>query len=126
MIKQQLMSPAVALYHWRENKMSMDKVLSHTGYSRWSDLAADHAEAIENQKIVMQDMMMSPADRQREEDVDAVWREFGDYMREMVPPSDYPIEIERLLPLIVATRQIEDAARSKPFRDAVKRRNCLQ
>lgn len=48
MIKQQIMSPAVALMHWRENKMSMDKVLSHTGYVRWSDLAAHHTEALEN------------------------------------------------------------------------------
>ena len=67
---------------------------------------------------------MSPDERQREEDVDAVWREFGDYMREYVQPSEYHEEIERLLPLIVATRQMHDAARSRPFRDAVHRRKA--
>lgn len=118
------MSPAVALYHWRVHGMSMDKVLSHTGYVRWADLAADHAEAMANEEIAMQDMMMSPDERQREEDVEAVWERCGDYLREMVPPSEYQDEIERLLPLIKKTRQMQDAARSRPFRDAVRRRQA--
>ncbi|MBY3044857.1 hypothetical protein [Rhizobium leguminosarum] len=122
MIKQQMMSPAVALYHWRVNGMSMQKVLSHTGYSRWSDLAEHHTEALENQEIAMQDMLMSPEERQREEDVEAVWERCGDYLREMVSPAEYADEIERLLPLIKSTRQMMHSARSKPFRDAVKRR----
>ncbi len=122
MIKQQMMSPAIALMHWRENGMSMDKVLSHTGYVRWSDLAADHQEALQNQEMAVQDMMMSPADRQREDDVEAVWERHGDYLREFIPPAEYDEEIERLLPLIKKTRQLQDAARSRPFRDAVRRR----
>lgn len=122
MIKQQMMSPTVALMHWRENGMSMDKVLSHTGYARWSDLASDHAEALQNQEIAVQDMLMSPADRQREEDVEAVWDQHGDFLREFVPPPEYDEEIERLLPLIKKTRQLQNAAKSKPFRDAVRRR----
>ncbi len=126
MIKQQLMSPTVALMHWRENKMTMDKVLSHTGYVRWSDLASDHSEALENEEIATQDMMMSPADRQREEDVEAVWERHGDYLREFIPPAEYDEEIERLLPLVKKTRQQMNAARAKPFRDAVRRRNLLQ
>jgi len=126
MIKQQLMSPAVALMHWRENKMSVDKVLSHTGYVRWSDLAADHAEALENQETAMQDLLMSPEEREREEDVAEVWDQHGDFLREFVPPAEYDDEIERLLPLIKSTRQSIDAARSKPFRDAVRRRKTIQ
>ncbi|MNT84906.1 hypothetical protein D3C72_2250010 [compost metagenome] len=102
----------------------MNKALSHTGYVRWSDLAADHTEALENQETAMQDMLMSPAERQREEDVEAVWERCGDYLREMVPPNEYAEEIERLLPLIKSTRQSNDVARSKPFRDAVKRRQA--
>ncbi len=124
MIKQQLMSPSVALYHWRVNGMSMAQVLSHTGYYRWSDLAADHQEALQNQEMAVQDMMMSAADRQREEDVEAVWDQHGDYLREMVPPAEYDQEIERLLPLVKKTRQQMNAARSKPFRDAVRRRQA--
>lgn len=124
MIKQQMMSPAVALYHWRMHGMSMDKVLSHTGYVRWSDLAAHHTEALENQEAAMQDMLMSPKERQREEDVEAVWQQCGDYLREMVPPHEYGDEIERLLPLIKKTRQMMNAARSRPFRDAVRRRQA--
>ncbi|MDX0503622.1 hypothetical protein GOC80_13400 [Sinorhizobium medicae] len=126
MIKQQMMSPAVALYHWRVHGMSMAQVLSHTGYVRWSDLAADHAEALENQENAMQNMLMSPEERQREEDVEALWERYGDYLREMVPPAEYADEIERLLPVIISTRQLNDAARSKPFRDAVRRRKLLQ
>ena len=126
MIKQQMMSPAVALMHWRENGMSMAQVLSHTGYVRWSDLAADHAEALENEEIAKQDRLMSPDERQREEDVEAVWDRHGDYLREFVSPSEYDEEIERLLPLIKKTRQMQNAARSKPFRDAVRRRQQHQ
>ncbi|TAX58902.1 hypothetical protein ELI02_02050 [Rhizobium leguminosarum] len=126
MIKQQLMSPAVALYHWRVHGMSMAQVLSHTGYVRWSDLAADHDEALANEETAQQDMLMSPEERQREEDVEAVWQQFGDYLREMVPPPEYDDEIERLLPLIKKTRQMQNAARSKPFRDAIKRRRQYQ
>lgn len=122
MIKQQLMSPSKALYHWLVDGMSMKQVLSQTGYSRWSDLAADHIDALENEEMARQDRMMSPEERQREEDVDAVWAEFGDYLREMVPPAEYDAEIERLRALIVSTRQAKTAAMSKPFRDAVKRR----
>lgn len=124
MIKQQTMSPAVALVHWREYGMSMDKVVSHTGYARWSDLASDHQEALQNQEIAVQDMLMSSADRQREEDVEAVWDQHGDFLREFVPPSEYDDEIERLLPLVKKTRQQMNAAKSKPFRDAVRRRRA--
>lgn len=126
MIKQQMMSPAIALYHWRVNGMSMDKVLSHTGYVRWSDLAADHSEALDNEQTAKQDMLMAPADRQREEDVEAVWERCGDYLREMVPPAEYDQEIERLLPLMRSARRQMNAARSKPFRDAVRRRQQYQ
>ena len=126
MIKQVMMSPAMALYHWRENKMSIDKVLSHTGFKRWSDLHEEYVYDQIAREWAEDDMLMTPQERQREEDVEAVWTEFGDYLREMVPPSQYELEIERLLPLVIATRRIEDAARSKPFRDAVKRRNSLQ
>jgi len=126
MIKQQLMSPAIALYNWRENGMSMEKVLSHTGFTRWSELYDELSDQLESTELALQDHMMSPEERQREEDVEAVWQEFGDYMREFVPPSEYELEIERLLPLVIATRQIEDAARSRHFRDAVRRRKALQ
>lgn len=122
MIKQQTMSPAIALYHWCENGMSIDKVLSHTGFRSIGELYQNFADDMENQEAALQDRMMSPAERQREEDVEAVWSEYGDYLREFVPPNEYEDEIERLLPLIKTTRQIENAARSKPFRDAVRRR----
>ncbi|MGI0524026.1 hypothetical protein [Rhizobium giardinii] len=122
MIKQQLMSPSMALYYWREKGMSMEQVLSHTGYSRWSDLAADHIDALESEEMALQDRMMSPDERQREEDIEAVWCEFGDYLKEFVPPAEYDDEIERLLPLVIATRQADAAAMSRPFRDAVRRR----
>jgi hypothetical protein len=126
MIKQVYMSPSKALHHWIVDSMTIEQVLSQTGYTRWSDLSADHIDALESTEFARQDLMMSPEERQREEDVEAVWTEFGDYMREMVPPGEYELEIERLLPLIVATRKIEDAARSKPFRDSVARRNSRQ
>lgn len=122
MIKQQLMSPSKALYHWLVDGMSMEQVLTQTGYTRWSDLSADHVEALESEEMARQDRMMSPGERQREEDVEALWSEFGDYLREFVPPSEYQDEIERLLPLVKTTRHMENAARSKPFRDAVRRR----
>lgn len=124
MIKQQMMSPSKALYHWLVDGMTMKQVLSQTGYTRWADLAADHVDALESTEMARQDQMMSPEERQRDEDVDAVWLEFGDYMREFVPPAEYSEEIERLLPLVRTTRQIENAARSRPFRDAVKRRKA--
>lgn len=124
MIKQQMMSPALALYHWLVHGMSMAQVLSHTDYARWSDLAADHSEALQNQEMAVQDMMMSPEERQREEDVEAVWERHGDYLREFIPPTEYGEEIERLLSLKKNTRQQMNAARSKPFRDAVRRRRA--
>lgn len=126
MIKQVYVSPAKALYHWIVDGMTMEQVLSQTGYTKWSDLSADHIDALESTELALQDRIMTHEDHQREEDVDAVWSEFGDYLREMVPPGEYELEIERLLPLIVATRQIEDAARSIPFRDSVARRNSRQ
>lgn len=122
MIKQQFMSPAMALYYWREKKMSIDKVLSHTGFCSIGELYETFNEEQESTDAARLDRMMSPAELQREEDVEAVWAEFGDYMREMVPPSEYQDEIERLLPLIKTTRQIENAAKSKPFHDAIRRR----
>lgn len=122
MIKQQMMSPSKALYHWLVDGMTMKQVLSQTGYTRWADLAADHVDALESEEMARQDRMMSPGERQREEDVEALWSEFGDYLREFVPPSEYQDEIERLLPLVKTTRQMENTARSKPFRDAVRRR----
>lgn len=122
MIRQQLMSPSKALYCWREKGMSMDKVLSHTGFTRWSELFAEHTYDLIAEEMAKADMMMTPEERQREEDVVEVWNEFGDYLREMVPPSDYEEEIERLLPLVRTTRQIQDAARSQGFLDAVRRR----
>jgi hypothetical protein len=126
MIKQVYMSPSKALYHWLVDGMSMVQVLTQTGYKRWSDLSADHVAALESEEMARQDRMMLPAERQREEDVDAVWVEYGDYLKEFVPPYEYQDEIERLLPLIKTTRQMQDAARSKPFRDAVKRRRQYQ
>ncbi|MBY3594179.1 hypothetical protein HJA87_30585 [Rhizobium bangladeshense] len=122
MIKQVMMSPSKALHHWLVDGMSREQVLSQTGYSRWADLAADHIEALESTEMAMRDRMMSPDDHQREEDIEAVWAEFGDYLKEFVPPYEYDQEIERLLPLIKTTRQMENAARSKPFRNAVRRR----
>lgn len=125
MIRQQMMSPAVALHHWAVDTMTIDKVLSHTGFRCLGELYDRYLEDLQNHLMALEDKYMTPEERQREEDVDKVWLEFGDYMREFVQPSEYHEEIERLLPLIKTTRQIEDAARSKPFRDAVKRRKGL-
>lgn len=124
MIKQQMMSPAVALHHWAVNKMSIAKVLSHTGFRSTGEVYDRYLEDLENRLMALEDKCMSPQERQREEDVEQVWREFGGYMREFVQPSEYLEEIDRLLPLIVATRQMHDAARSRPFRDAVRRRKA--
>lgn len=124
MIKQVMMSPAMALHHWAVNKMSISKVLSHTGFATLGGLHDQYMEDLYNHLMALEDKYMSPADRQREEDVDAVWSEFGDYIREFVEPSEYQEEIERLLPLIIATRQIEASVRSRPFRDAVARRKA--
>lgn len=125
MIKQVIMSPGVALYHWREKRLTIEQVLSHTGFRSIGGLYDLYNEELESTEMAMQDRMMMPEDHQREEDVEAVWDEFGDYMKEFVPPSAYEAEIERLLPLVAMTRQINDSARSKPFRDAVKRRKAL-
>ncbi len=124
MIRQVMMSPAVALHHWAVNGMSIARVLSHTGYATTGALYDQYLEDLQNHLLALEDKFMSPEDRQREEDVDAVWQQFGDYMREFVQPSEYLEEIERLLPLIETTRQIENSARSQPFRDAVKRRKA--
>ncbi|TZG36617.1 hypothetical protein [Agrobacterium sp. B1(2019)] len=124
MIKEVIMSPAMALYHWRVNRMSIRNVLSQTGFRSIGELYEAYHEELESTEMSMQDHMMTPEDHQREEDVDAVWLEFGDYLREMVPPAEYDDEIERLLPLVIATRQIEASARSRPFRDDVKRRKA--
>lgn len=126
MIKQVLMSPAKALYCWREKGMSMEAVLSHTDFSRWSDLHDEYIYDLIAQEWAEDDMRMTPEERQREEDVEAIWDEFADYMKEFVPPAEYEDEIERLLPLIKTTRQMQDAARSQAFRDSVRRRKCLQ
>ena len=120
------MSPAIALYHWRVNRMSIRNVLSHTGFRSIADLYDAYTEELESNEMALQDRMMSPDERQREEDIEAVWCEFGDYLREFVHPSEYQDEIERLLQLVKTTRQIENAARSKPFRDAVRRRKAVQ
>jgi hypothetical protein len=124
MIKQVMMSPAVALHHWAVNGMSIAKVLSHTGFSTTGELYDQYLEDLQNHLAALEDKFMSTEEQQHEEDVEQVWKEFGDYMREFVQPSEYLEEIDRLLPLIVATRQMHDAARSKPFRDAVRRRKA--
>ena len=111
MIKQVMMSPSVALYFWREKGMSMDKVLSHTGFKRWSDVYSEYIYDILAEEAAQDDMRMSPEEREREENVELVWEEFGDYIREMVPPDEYEAEIERLLPLVVMTNQILKAGR---------------
>ncbi|KAB1086164.1 hypothetical protein F4V91_06785 [Neorhizobium galegae] len=124
MIKQQVMSPAVALYHWRENGMSIEKVLSQTCFTSIGELYQTFDDDMKNEQAAVAERMMSPDERQREEDVDATWVDFGDYLREFVPPSEYQDEIERLLPLTKTTRQIKAAAMSRPFRDAVRRRKA--
>lgn len=124
MIKEVIMSPAMALYHWRVNRMSIRNVLSQTGFRSIGELYEASHEELESTEIAMQDRMMMPEDHQREEDVVAVWAEFGDFIREFVRPAEYDEEIERLLPLVVATRQIEASVRSRPFRDAVARRKA--
>lgn len=122
MIKQVMMSPAIALYHWRMHRMSIRNVLSQTGFRSIGELYETHMEELESSEMALQDRMMSPEDHQREEHVEALWVEFGDYMKEFVPPNEYVDEIERLLPLVIATRQMQAAAMSQPFRDAVRRR----
>ena len=122
MIKQVMMSPSVALYCWREKGMSMDKVLSHTGFKRLADLHEELIYDLLAQEWTEDDMRMTPEQREHEENVEAVWEEFGDYLREMVLPDEYEAEIERLLPLVKMTRQMQDAARSKSFRESVRRR----
>lgn len=122
MIKQVMMSPAIALFHWRENGMSIDKVLSHTGFKTLFDLYDEHIYDLTAQEWAEDDMRMSPDEHDREEIVAEVWVEFGDYIREFVPPAEYDDEIERLLPLVKKTRQIKAAARSQGFRESVRRR----
>ena len=122
MIKQVMMSPSVALYCWREKGMSMDKVLSHTGFKHLADLHEELIYDLLAQEWTEDDMRMTPEQREHEENVEAVWEEFGDYLREMVLPDKYEAEIERLLPLVKMTRQMQDAARSKSFRESVRRR----
>lgn len=122
MIKQQFMSPAIALYYWRERGMSIDKVLSHTGFTSLSELHNEHLHDLIAEEWARDDMLMTPEERQREEDVEAIWSEFGNYMKEFVPPDEYADEIERLLPLVQMTRQVKDAARSQAFRESVRRR----
>ena len=124
MIKQVIMSPAIALYHWRVNGMSIDKVLSQTGFRSIGELYDCYNEELESTDMALQDRMMSPEDHQREEDIEELWHEFADYLHEFVPPAEYDMEIERLLPLVIATRQMQAAAMSQPFRDAVKRRKA--
>lgn len=122
MIKQQMMSPAVALHHWAVNNMPIANVLSHTGFRCLGELYDRYLEDLQNHLMALEDRHMTQEELQREEDVDQLWKEFGDYMKEFVEPSEYHAEIERLLPLIKTTRQMENAARSRPFRDAVARR----
>lgn len=122
MIKQQLMTPAIALHHWAVNNMPIANVLSHTGFRCLGALYDQYLEDLQNYLMSLEDKFMTPEELQREDDVEMVWQEFGSYMREFVQPSEYQEEIERLLPPIKATRQIENAARSQPFRDAVARR----
>lgn len=122
MIKQQMMSPAVALFYWREKGMSIEKVLSHTGFPGFAELYDEYICDLIAQERAEDDVLMSPEDHDREEDAAEVWVEFGDYMREFVPPDEYDDEVERLLPLIKKTRQIREAARSQGFRNSVRRR----
>ena len=123
MIKQVMMSPSVALYFWREKGMSMDKVLSHTGFKRWSDVYSEYIYDILAEEAAQDDMRMTPEQREYEENVEATWEEFGDYIREFVPPDEYDLEIERLLPLVKMTRQMQDAARSHGFGRSAKQLN---
>jgi hypothetical protein len=122
MIRQQMMSPAIALFHWRENGMSIDKVMSHTGYKCLSDLHDEYIYDLIAEERAQDDFRMTAEDHQREEDVELVWSEFASYMKEFVPPDEYADEIERLLPLVQMTRQIREAARSQGFRNSVRRR----
>lgn len=122
MIRQQMMSPAIALYFWREKGMSIEKVLSHTGFTGFAELYDEYICDLIAQERAEEDFLMSPEEHQREEDVASLWAEFGDYMKEFVPPDEYDLEIDRLLPLVKKTRQIREAARSRGFRESVRRR----
>lgn len=123
MIKQVMMSPAMALYHWRVNGMSMDKVLSHTGFKRWSDVYSEHIYDLLAEEAAQDDMRMTPEQREHEEDVALVWEEFGDFIKEFVPPSEYDAEIERLMPLVKMPHQILAAGRSHGFGRSAKQLN---
>ncbi|RVL87693.1 hypothetical protein CN140_01810 [Sinorhizobium meliloti] len=115
MIQQQMMSPSWALYYWREHGMTIKNVLRHTGFRSINELHVEHEYDLGADEMAKEDLMMSPEERQREEDVEAVWQEFGDYMREMVPPSEYDLEIERLLPLIQMRQQAQRTAAGRSF-----------
>ncbi|CDN95982.1 hypothetical protein [Agrobacterium tumefaciens] len=123
MIRQQMMSPAVALYYWREHGMSMDKVLSHTGFARWSDLHDECIYDLIAQERAEEDFLMSPDEHDREEIVAEVWHEFGNYIREFVPPAEYDDEIERLLPLVKMTHQMVKSGRPHGFGRSTKQLN---
>lgn len=123
MIRQQLMSPAVALYHWRANGMSIDKVMSHTGFKCLSDLYDEYIYDLIAQEWAEDDMRMTDEDHQREEDIELVWSEFGDFIREFVPPDEYDSEIERLMPLVKMTHQILKSGRSHRFGRSEKQLN---
>ncbi|MBY5684807.1 hypothetical protein HFO32_22045 [Rhizobium leguminosarum] len=115
MIKQVMMGPSKALHHWAVSKMTIGNVLSQTGYSNIQALHAEYAYELAAEEMAREDMMMSPAERQHEADVEEVWEQFSDFLKEMVPPAEYDLEIERLLPLVQMRQQAQRTAAASSF-----------
>src|SRR5690606_23858167 len=110
MIDQVLMSAPRAIHHWIRDGMTTEAVRSHTGFQSISELWDAYNNDLRAEEMAQEDMYMSPDERQHEEDVLDVWEEFGSYLQEFVPPSEYALEVERLMPLIKFQQQAQRSA----------------
>ena len=110
-----VISPAVALGYWREGRMPIERVMSQTGYQRFSDLYEAYTEMMENEAAAQQNMAATQQQCDLSDDRSEVWSVYGSYLREFVSPPEYGEEVDRLVPIIRVERQAVNAAASKSF-----------
>lgn len=120
MSEEGMLTPQQAVMRWLVHGLDQDKVLPRTGYRSMYALYDAYMQDQANFQAAKSDLMMSPEERVREDDVAEVWEVFGDYLREHSHPAEYADEVRRLIPLIKKRQQSRRETASKSF----GRRQC--
>lgn len=113
---QVIMQPNIALWHWREKRLTEAQVMSHTGCGSVAELFEAAQDALNNESMARELMTMTAEEHEIDELREAAWERCGDYLRECGPPSEQVEQEARIMEAIRQERQWLHAAAVAKFR----------